>query len=202
MDREVLAIDAHIRILDIEPPIWRRLRLPDALNLAQLHEVIQAAFGWTDSHLHRFDIGGLTYGPPEFDEAGFADFHRTFEATAITLADFGFYPRPPPAILYEYDFGDGWMHEIVLAREPAAELVSGPICLDGARSGPPEDVGGPGGYESFLRAFADPGDPEHRAMRRWAPKGFDSERFDRDLVTRAMRTALRRCKGGYRFRLA
>lgn len=201
MEDGVFVIEAEVRLLEVEPPIWRRLRLPLDLNLAQLHEVIQASFGWTDSHLHQFSIGGLIYGAPEFDEDGFGEGGRIFEATDVTLADFTFYPRPPPPILYEYDFGDGWVHEIALSRTAVSKAESKLTCLDGARRCPPEDVGGPRGYQDFLRAWRDPQDREHRAMRRWAPRGFDPERFDANAATRAMRTALRRCRGGYRFRL-
>lgn len=77
-------VQAKITIQRIDPPIWRQLLLPLALNLAGLHEIIQAAFGWTDSHLHQFIIGGLIYGAPEFDEDGQST-HATFEATDVLL---------------------------------------------------------------------------------------------------------------------
>jgi hypothetical protein len=101
-----IAVQAKVTIQDIDPPIWRRLLLPLDLNLAQLHEVIQAAFGWTDSHLHQFVIGGLVYGAPEFDEDGLSD-HRIFEATEVQLRDFDFVHVPNRNILYEYDLGNG-----------------------------------------------------------------------------------------------
>jgi hypothetical protein len=63
-DHNLLVIKTTITIADIEPPIWRRLLLPREINFAQLHEVIQAAFGWTDSHLHQFVVGGLVVGAP------------------------------------------------------------------------------------------------------------------------------------------
>ncbi|WP_419741229.1 plasmid pRiA4b ORF-3 family protein [Ruegeria sp.] len=79
-------VRAEVHILDIEPRISRILELPVTLNLAQLHEVLQVAFGWTDSHLHRFNIGGLIYGAPEFDEDGLFD-SRIFEATQVRMGD-------------------------------------------------------------------------------------------------------------------
>ncbi len=82
-------VRADVHILGIKPRISRTLELPVALNLAQLHEVLQAAFGWTDSHLHQFNIGGLIYGAPEFDEDGLFD-NQTFEATEVKIIDFQF----------------------------------------------------------------------------------------------------------------
>ena len=61
-------IQARVTLQDIEPPIWRHLLLPPPLNLAELHHVLQAAFGWRDEHLHEFIIGGLIYGAPELAE--------------------------------------------------------------------------------------------------------------------------------------
>jgi hypothetical protein len=86
---DALIVRADVHIVDISPPVGRTLELPMELNLAQLHEVLQAAFGWTDSHLHEFEIGGLSYGAPEFDEDGLSD-RRTFEASEVRLADFAF----------------------------------------------------------------------------------------------------------------
>ena len=78
--------------------------LPRDLNFAQLHEIIQAAFGWTDSHLHQFIVGGLVVGAPEFDEDGLID-RQILEATEVFLRDLDLYHMPKLKILYEYDFG-------------------------------------------------------------------------------------------------
>jgi hypothetical protein len=109
-DPDSFVISAEVHIIDIEPRISRTLELPVKLNFAQLHEVLQAAFGWTDSHLHQFNVGGLTIGAPEFDEDGLSD-HRIFEASEVRLQDLTFtYDEDPPlSILYEYDFGDSWL---------------------------------------------------------------------------------------------
>lgn len=196
-----LGIQAKVTIQDIEPPIWRRLLLPCDLNLAQLHEVLQAAFGWTDSHLHQFIIGGLVYGAPEFDE-GWEEDRTTFEASEIVLGDFDLYHEPHPRILYEYDFGDSWMHVIEFERQvPREAEVTDPHCIDGARHHPPEDVGGSGGYADFLAVWGDPGHEDYADMRSWAGRGFDPEAFDIAATNEAIDEALRRGKCGYRFRL-
>lgn len=201
-DPDSFILRAEVHILDIEPRISRTLDLPISLNLAQLHEVLQAAFGWTDSHLHQFNIGGLVYGAPEFDEDGWSD-NRTFEATEVRLIDFQFPYHPgdgPLTILYEYDFGDNWRHLMRLERVAGEKGVKYPRCIAATRSGPPEDVGGPSGYASFLEAWHDPHHEDHKAMRRWVGRKFHPETVDLDAINKAIGKALRASKGGYRFR--
>ncbi|MEF0942260.1 plasmid pRiA4b ORF-3 family protein [Rhizobium sp. BR 362] len=128
-DPDSFIVRAEVHILDIDPEISRVLELPMTLNLAQLHEVLQATFGWTDSHLHQFNIGGLIYGAPEFEEDGLFD-SKIFEATEVRMIDLHF-PYDPEenslTILYEYDFGDNWRHLLRLervAREESAKISS------------------------------------------------------------------------------
>jgi len=200
-DPDSFVISAEVHIIDIEPRISRTLELPVKLNFAQLHEVLQAAFGWTDSHLHQFNVGGLTIGAPEFDEDGLSD-HRTFEASEVRLQDLTFpYDEDPPlSILYEYDFGDNWRHLLILRRIPRQIGVDYPRCVAGTRSGPPEDVGGCSGYAGFLEAWGDPEHDEHKENRRWVGRKFDPERFDLEATNKAIGRAMRAAKGGYRFR--
>ncbi len=194
-------IQARITIQDIAPPIWRRFILPLDLNLAQLHEVIQAAFDWTDSHLHQFIIGGLVYGAPEFDE-DYPDERKTFKATEVRLGDFEFVHISNPVFLYEYDFGDSWCHLIEvedLVRR--GDSLKVPLCIGGERHRPPEDVGGTHGYAEFLEAWSDESHEDHRRYRVWAGRSFHPEKFDIDATNKRIRSALRKAKGGYRFRL-
>ena len=201
LDPDSFIIAADVHILDIEPKISRSLELPVELNFAQLHEVLQAAFAWTDSHLHQFNVGGLIVGAPEFDPDGLSD-HQTFEATEIWLRDlvFSYHEDDSLKILYEYDFGDCWRHRMVMRHVPAQAGVKYPRCVGGSRSRPPEDVGGPSGYFGFLEAWFDPSHDEHKAMRRWAGRKFDPELFDLDATNKAIAKTLRVARGGYRFR--
>ena len=198
-DSFIIAADVHI--LDIEPKISRSLELPVELNFAQLHEVLQAAFAWTDSHLHQFNVGGLIVGAPEFDPDGLSD-HQTFEATEIWLRDlvFSYHEDDSLKILYEYDFCDCWRHRMVMRHIPAQAGVKYPRCVGGSRSRPPADVGGPSGYFGVLEAWFDPTHDEHKAMRRWAGQKFDPERFDLDATNKTIAKAMRVARGGYRFR--
>jgi hypothetical protein len=188
IEPDPLIMRATVHISGIEPPITRTLELPMDLNLAQLHGVLQATFGWSDSHLHQFNIGGLTYGAPEFDEDGLTA-HRIFEASDVRLADFVVPYNAPIIITYEYDFGDCWSHVIEMTRRPREADVRYPRCVAGSRAGPPEDVGGSPGYADFLEAWRDPAHEQHHDMRRWVGKKFDPERFD--LVEKTKRSRAR-----------
>jgi hypothetical protein len=127
----------HVRIRRISPMIWRRLLVRSDSTLANLHDTLQVAFGWTDFHLHRFRIHGRDYGVSRV-----GGLRVSHEARAVQLIDFQF--RPNERFLYEYDLGDGWQHEVRIARWLIAEEKrSYPVCIGGQRAAPPEDCGGP-----------------------------------------------------------
>lgn len=178
MPREALEI--RVQLQYIEPPIWRRLRIRSSATLADLHDAIQAAMGWGDSHLHEFFIGGRRYGPLYEDAPEELIDETTITLQALKLAK-------GTRFLYSYDFGDNWEHDIRVEKAEAvsAELLH-PLCLDGARACPPEDCGGPPGYQELRAALADPRHPRHRELRRWVGKDWDAERFDLDAVNPAL----------------
>jgi hypothetical protein len=182
----VIPIDAtpvfrlRVTLLAIDPPIWRRIEVPGDVTLRGLHDVLQIVMGWEDYHLFSFDVGGTRYGPP--DPGGFVQFS---DANAVRLGEV--LRRKGEGMLYEYDFGDGWEHEIVVEQVFRAEgEPPPPRLLDGARACPPEDVGGPYAYPHFLEALADPAHEDHRDVREWAPTGFDPEAWDPEAVERAL----------------
>jgi hypothetical protein len=151
-------IQAKVTLQDIEPAIWRRLLLPPTLNLAELHHVLQAAFGWRDEHLHEFIIGGLAYGAPELaDEAAAEDDPQTFEATDVHLRDFDLYHVPDLRFLYHYDFGDSWLHLVAFEQRIAKDTgLKYPACVDGARHRPPETSAEPPATSSASKPGATP----------------------------------------------
>jgi hypothetical protein len=184
----------RVALMGIEPPIWRRLLVPQDLTMRQLHAVLQAAMGWKDYHLHQFRVGLLRFGhPDEEDDPGPIDYGR------ITLNQI--LPRQGATCVYEYDFGDGWEHMIELEEELAPSSVADPLprCVDGERACPPEDSRGVPGYGELIAALRDPKDPEHRELVAWAGAGFDPERFDVDAVNRALQRTTR-SSGGRRRR--
>jgi len=171
----------RVSLIDIEPPIWRRLLVPQDLTLPRLHAILQVVMGWTDSHLHQFKIGDVCFAEPhEESEPTPIDYRR------ITLNQIA--PRRGSTCVYEYDFGDSWDHLIEVEDELPAATVTGslPRCLEGERACPPEDCGGPGGYAEFLEAIGDPNHPEHDGYLEWVGDDFDPERFDLMSVNRIL----------------
>lgn len=163
----------HVFLLDIAPPIWRRIEVSSETSLAQLHKVLQAAMGWQDYHLHEFEFGGQRYGVPDadFDGPGEVVKDNTVKLSKAL-------PRKGANLLYTYDFGDGWAHSVVFEDiVPRETNIKYPRVIDGARSCPPEDCGGPYGYADLLDILAKPRHKEHRQMREWAGRGFDPEKF-------------------------
>jgi hypothetical protein len=170
-----------ITLREIRPPIWRRIELDGNTSLYKLHRIIQEAFGWSNSHLHQFIVAGEFYGEsvPE------ADFElRSGRRFKVDQAA----PEVGDTFLYEYDFGDGWIHEIkVEAIDKPEAGASYPRCTKGKRRGPPEDVGGPWGYEEFLEAIADPEHEEHEEYLDWVGGSFDPEVCELEAINTALK---------------
>jgi hypothetical protein len=178
-----------ITLLDAQPPIWRRIQVKDC-TLDKLHEHIQTAMGWTNSHLHHFRIGDQLYGDPllvapNLEELNYKDSTRTMLSEILPKGGQRF------QFEYEYDFGDGWQHEILFEGRPQPEPGRRyPLCLDGARSCPPEDVGGVWGYADFVAAITDPEHEEHDELLEWAGGKFDPEAFIPSAATTRMKRGL------------
>ena len=174
------AFELRVALRGIDPPIWRRFRVPAEIRLPALHRVLQRIMGWRNSHLHEFVAGGVSFGDPvEEDNYGPIDERRIRLSQLIR--------RPGERITYVYDFGDGWEHDLWLDRavhDPAAAAAT--VCLAGARACPPEDCGGIGGYADFLAAIADPEHERHDEYRQWIGGDFDAEHFDLDAINRAL----------------
>jgi hypothetical protein len=172
----------RVELLEIEPLIWRRLLVPADIKLPKLHRCLQLTIGWTNSHLHQFKLGESVYGvpDPEWSERNMLDERR------IRLCDL--IGEAQREIGYEYDFGDGWEHRIVLEQtEPPNEFMVYPLCTAGERACPPEDVGGVPGYEEFLQSIGDPNHEQYGESLLWVGGAFDPEGFDLNAVNRALR---------------
>lgn len=159
-------------IVGTKPPIWRRVVVADNTTLARLHDVIQAAFGWWDSHLHEFEIDRVRYGID--DGEGWGEPPRDERRARLgDLVNVG------SSFSYVYDFGDNWEHKVTFEKvAPAERGMRYPRCTDGRRACPPEDCGGVWGYEHFLEAIAEPNHEEHEAMLEWVGGEFDPNAFD------------------------
>jgi hypothetical protein len=167
----------------IEPPIWRRLVVPASYTLERLHDVLQKALGWTNSHLHVFQYGDERVGIPY--ELGDLDDTYTRSGRIVHLGDI--VAQGHRRLVYEYDFGDGWTHTIDVEDVRDGDEGPSPLCLDGARACPPEDCGGVGGYERLLDIVFDPTHEEFEEMRVWAGSAFQPERFELRRVNEQLR---------------
>jgi Plasmid pRiA4b ORF-3-like protein len=187
---KVQPIALRVELRDVDPLVWRRIIVPNVWTVSDLHDYVQWVMGWSDTHAHEFQVGNRVIAPGswldeidiENETANYCDERRVtvgaLAAEAIALGE----------IEYRYDMGDGWRHRIVAEPVPAAWLefeLPLPVCTAGAHACPPEDVGGPHGYDSFRDAVSNPEHDEHGDLLRWIggafdPLGFDINRINRD----------------------
>jgi hypothetical protein len=191
-------LQLKVTLIDTDPPVWRRILVPAEFSFADLHAALQDAMGWTDSHLHQFFTASpfernaayrrISLPMPDMDLPGEEKaLDERKEKLSRWLA------KQKDAVFYEYDFGDSWMHEVML-ETTLVEQARGqyPQLVDGANACPPEDCGGPGGYAHLREVLADPDNDEHDEMLDWLdinePKEFDPTRFDpKRVVFRSVR---------------
>ena len=174
---------ARLRVVlqEVMPAVVRVIDVPATITLEDLHDVLQVAVGWTDSHPHQFRTDTTTYGiqDEEWDD-------DQLDERGVRLADL------PARFGYDYDFGDGWEHDI--------EVIGGggevPGCVDGEGVCPPEDCGGPNGYGTMLAALADPRHDEHDSMQEWV--GDRLQPFDREATGRRVRAVIGDVPGSVR----
>ncbi len=180
-----------VTLLGTSPPIWRRLLVSADATLAQLHDVLQAAMGWEDGHMHEFSVGQRRFGRPDPEDRAMglpsAENERTVRLSSILV-------RVGSKVIYTYDFGDSWEHGIVLEKRlPVDPTVACPVCTGGQLACPPEDCGGVPGYYDLVEALNDPNHERHEGMLDWigdfAPQAFSVDDANRRL------THLRRHQG-------
>ncbi|MGA2247450.1 MAG: plasmid pRiA4b ORF-3 family protein [Verrucomicrobiota bacterium] len=177
-----------ISLRGVTPPIWRRIQVFDD-TLDKLHEHIQAAMGWTNSHLHHFFIQGRRCGDPELLDDDVESFSGV-DSTRTLISELLPADRAPVSFEYHYDFGDSWVHDVQCEGSPAPQPgVEYPQCLEGERACPPEDVGGTGGYAEYLEALVDPSHERHREMLDWNGP-FNPNAFNPRLATHVMQEGI------------
>ena len=183
-------IALRVELLDVRPQVWRRVLVSNQWTLASLHNYLQWVIGWTDSHVHEFQVGEGAVAPDwwihevglDADVSDYRDERRvSVAAVAAQLGARGEFE-------YRYDMGDGWRHRIVIESPPPGwtlEDLPLPACVAGENACPPEDVGGPHGYALFLEIIRDRDHEQYEDMTRWIggvfdPKGFDLNRLNRE----------------------
>ena len=165
-------IIARLRVIldDVEPPVMRRLDVPLDIRLDRLHLTLQAALGWSDSHLWEIRVRDGGWGIPDPDWPD-----GPLDARKATLWEV-IEDSGAKTLHYLYDFGDGWEHSIeVLGIDNGKPDLAYPLLRDATGRCPPEDIGGPWGYGDFLEAIADPQHERHEEFTEWYPEDFDPE---------------------------
>ncbi|MCB9430746.1 MAG: plasmid pRiA4b ORF-3 family protein [Ardenticatenaceae bacterium] len=171
-----------VTLKGIRPPIWRRIQVANDITFYHFHHILQEVMGWENAHLHLFDIGGWQITDAETLAQGWGDGSDDQKTRLSELLG-----REGQKMLYEYDFGDSWEHELLLEKIlPAEPGVHYPRCLKGKRACPPEDCGGPWGYEALLEALADADHEEHESYLEWVGDDFDPEEFDLEEINDAL----------------
>jgi hypothetical protein len=170
-----------ITLLGIDPQIWRRIQVPSTVSLSSLHDLLQAVMGWTNSHL-QFEKDGKYWGVPGDD--GFDDDIEVINESRVPVEQV--LKAEGDSMVYVYDFGDDWRHDVVLEKIVASDTPTKPVCLAGERRCPPEDVGGPHGYQEFLEVVFQPGHEEFEEYREWAGNPVHAEEFDVGTVNKTL----------------
>jgi hypothetical protein len=154
----------------VYPPVWRRVHVPAGISLSGLHDVVQVAMSWEGYHMWRF--GMLASGDVRGE-------HDPTTALDVVLR------QPADRVGYVYDFGDLWVHHIELDKVITRSRAALPRCTARKRACPPEDCGGPWGYETLKALRARKG-WRYQQARELSGTKFDPERFDRDEVNTAL----------------
>ena len=165
-----------VTLKHVKPPVWRRFQVPADVHLDSLHGILQEIMGWSDCHLHVFEVGEAQYG-----DRSLLEDDDVYSSRATSLESV--LPIVGKKLNYQYDFGDGWEHVVLVEKKLDPEPgIRYPVCLQGRRNCPPEDCGGPWGYQVLLDALADPSHEEHETMMEWTGGVFDPESFDCETV--------------------
>ncbi len=166
----------RIELMHTEPTVWRRVRVPQQINLHRLHEVIQAAMGWEDGHLYEYECNGRYYGEPDdWAERPIAQSRNAkLNSLLPRLVNGEFH--------YLYDFGDGWEHRLVVEESGLPETNPCPRLLEGEMACPPEDIGGIPGFEALKEAAAGRGDEHGQMLLEDIGGHFDPEKLDADEI--------------------
>jgi hypothetical protein len=173
-----------VTLRGVKPPVWRRIEVVSTAKLSDFAAMLEGAMGWTSSHLHVFETADQReFGEPDPDD----DFGPPVEDEATYRVD-DVLPDVGAKLRFDYDFGDGWEHDVLVeAIEPPTDGVDYPRCIGGKRACPPEDCGGPWGYAELLAALADPGHNRHADITEWLGGEFAPEDFEPEEMTDLMR---------------
>lgn len=172
--------EMRLELLDVEPAVWRQVLIPDDISLYEIGATLIGAMGWHGSHMFAFEIDGQRYDikfDDEFDLEESADMDGVLARDVL---------KPGVEAALQYDYGDDWRHEIkVLDHRAVVEGDKLPRCIDGENACPPEDTGGPFGFDEMLAAASDPDHPDYAEMSEYLgdfdPKAFDLKKANSNI---------------------
>lgn len=170
-----------ITLEGVEPEVWREVQVIENIYLNDLHEIIQIVMGWENYHLYEFRKDGRIFGVP--DDEGWGE--PVIDVATVRLNTI--LNEVEETFQYRYDFGDEWIHTISLLKIMID--APWPVCLRGERNCPPEDIGGPQGYEEFLETISDPENPSYEDLLEWVGGEFDPEKTDLASVNENLKKA-------------
>jgi hypothetical protein len=187
------ALDLMIKLDLGRYTAWRRIMTPADITFRQLHEILQAVFDWKSQHIYDFKVFDQTdklvlrvISENEEVYESSADYRILYD-TEVSFTDFA---QKDFRIIYCYDYGDNWEHEITYQGTVYDYNKNYPVCLMGEGNPPPEDIGGISGYGKFLDIMADPGNERYRNVHQWAQSQWYND-FDMDLTNRKLKNILR-----------
>ncbi|NEW81359.1 MAG: plasmid pRiA4b ORF-3 family protein [Mariniphaga sp.] len=168
-----MAYQFKIQLMNVsKPPVWRQIQVPESITFHDLHNLIQLVFGWEDCHFYQFSPKG--YGShPTIAIPSKEDWEETDMKSKKTKLNKVFTIQNQ-TFNYLYDFGDDWSHKITFEKL-VPEDIKLPVCLNGKGACPPEDCGGPWGFENMKIILADPTHDEYQDMKDWL--GLDEDEF-------------------------
>lgn len=174
----------RITLIESRPAIWRKILVNEDVLLSNLHNIIQTTMGWTNSHLHQF-IKNETFYTERIPGDIFWDEMDNIDYKGMRLNELLCFVKN--TIIYEYDFGDGWIHEILLEKFLKPDhSIKYPICTGGKMKCPPEDVGGVGGYLEMLKVLRNPNNEEYESYITWLGGNFNYKDFDINKVNKLL----------------
>jgi hypothetical protein len=170
-------IQLKVSLLNSNPSIWREVQVNRDTTFFELHHIIQITMGWLNYHLYEFNLEGyrISEVSEDFRFAGFGS-NEVINSRDIKLKDV--ITAQGDKINYEYDFGDGWQHQIIVESFVKCDRGEYPVCIGGEMRCPPEDCGGIFSFYEYLAILNNKKHPEHNDMVRWFPKKYDPAIFD------------------------
>jgi hypothetical protein len=168
-----------VTLRGVKPAVWRHIVLPAAIPMSELHPIFQVAFGWKNVHQHMFVVGKQIFAVPDADDdVPVVDSRKTLLADVL---------KPGKSMVYTYDFGDLWEHDVTVEKRVEPMEIPYPLCVGGENAAPPEDCGGSKGYADLLKVLKQPRHKAFTAANAWVGGFWDPKGFDANLVNRIFR---------------